>query len=826
MGRLLQLVEITRRFPGVTALDNVSFDLAAGEVHALVGENGAGKSTLINILSGVLQPDRGLFFLLGQPITLSNPVAARRLGIVTVHQEAEMFDALSVAENMALPHGLVTNRFGRIDWRQVSRDARDMVARLGEPIDVWQPASQLSVGHRQMIQVAAAIVRQVKVVILDEPTSALSGRETAWLFDQLKRLSSVGVGIIYVSHRLHEIFSIAQRITVLRDGRRVWTGAKDETNPDELLRAMVGREQFGRPTARAGAVERESGAVRLRVAGFTDPAGRFSNIHLEARAGEIVGVYGLVGAGRTQWAQAVFGLRSASGTIEIDGRRRRIRRPTDARDAGLAYVPEDRLGTGLCRRLGVRFNTVLSTLHAWTKGPLASRKAETSAVTEQVRRLDIRLRDVEQPVCELSGGNQQKVILARWLLASPKVLILDEPTRGVDVRAKREIHRVIRDLADQGCAIVMISSELPEILEHSDRVVVFRGGTVVAELSAQDCSPTAVGTAALPTPAAPALAPSRRRHWPLGSLVWTELGLVAAIIALLIGLAVSTAGQFLARENLVGLADDASGWILLGLGASAVIVAGGIDISVGSLLALAAGAAGLVVGQNTGAVLLGVAIGMTVGLLGGLTNATVALIGRIHPIIVSLGTMTIYRGLLVVLTGGDVVGNVPVAFTKLATGRIFGVPGSLLVALLVAASAAYWLGHTRLGRWVFALGCNPEAARVIGISRTQVWLAAFGFNGACAALAGMLELARNRSMQSVLGTGYELQAIAAAVLGGTAIRGGRASVLGVCLGAVLLTLIRKSLVLWGVPGYLYPLVVGSLLVAAVLLDLSVRKLTR
>ena len=490
---ILQVVNIRRTFPGVVALSGVSLDLYPGEVHALVGENGAGKSTLIKIICGALAPESGELFFQGREVRWPNPVAARAQGMVTVHQEPELFPTLSVAENMALATGLPLRGFGLVDWNRVHRRARETVRQMGETIDVRQPASQLSVAHRQMIQVAAAIRQNAKVVVLDEPTSALSGEEARWLFQQIARLKADGAGILYISHRQEEIFRLADRITVLRDGLKVWTRARQVVGPDEVIEAMVGRPAAtlaASPSdARASSPTGQAGPVRFQVSSFTDRGGRFRQLDLEARAGEIVGIYGLVGAGRSEFARAVFGLRPAGGLVRIDGNRCAIGRPREALNAGIAYVPEDRLSQGLCPGLPVRSNAVLSTLQRWTRGFLASRTREQQATRQIAGQLEVRYRSTEQPVQQLSGGNQQKVVLGRWLLAQPKILILDEPTRGVDVGAKAEIHRHLRRLAGEGCAILLISSELPEVLEHSDRVVVFREGEIAGEFDPGQAGP-------------------------------------------------------------------------------------------------------------------------------------------------------------------------------------------------------------------------------------------------------------------------------------------------------------------------------------------------
>jgi len=825
---LVELVDVSRRFPGVVALDGVSLSLAAGEVHALVGENGAGKSTLINIISGLLAPDSGTIRLAGAEVAWSNPVEARRAGIVTVHQEAELFSTLSVAENMALEQGLPTAAGGWVRWPRVYQDARSAVDLLGEPLDVRQPAARLSVAERHMTQIAAALHQQARVLVLDEPTSALTAGETAWLFRQVRQFQRAGVGVLYISHRQEEIFELADRITVLRDGRRVWSGAAAEIDRAGLIRHMVGRtraESVNLPEQRhAIAVQ----PIRLHVEKLSDQAGRFEDVSLSARAGEVVGIYGLVGSGRSEFAQAVFGLRSAIGQVHIDDRLTSITAPAQAVAAGLAYLPEDRLRQGIFRGLSLRANTVISALGSLTSGPLASARRELEATDRQITALGVKCRGPQQPIGELSGGNQQKVVLGRWLLTRPKVLMLDEPTRGVDVGAKAEIHRILRQRADDGAAVVMISSDLPEVLDNCDRVVVFRAGRIAGEFVPRDTSPETIAAAALPEGTAVETAARLKRTRRPPRRWGSELALSLAI-CLLVGVLAATRPAFLTADNLSGLLATTAVWTILSLGAAVVILAGAIDISLGSLLALSAGVGGLLLklpyppGLTIPAAIVAA---LAVGAVGGVTNATLALVGRVHPIVVTLGTMTIYRGLLIALTGGQTLTDLPSSYVGWSNARFAGVNGSMLLGAATAAVVYLWIGHFRSGRHLMAVGSSPTAARLVGISRARVWLAAFAAGGALAALAGMLELSQTGALQSGTGARYELQAIAAAVIGGVSITGGRGSVGGVCLGALLLSLIYNALVLWQISPHYYQLVTGGLLLVAVLVDLVWRRLER
>ena len=844
-SKLLELIDVSHSFPGVRALDAFSFDLRRGEVHGLVGENGAGKSTLINIISGVIRPDAGNILLEGQANQLTDPVTARKLGVVTVHQEAELFPSLSVAENMALTQGLpikqlgIAKQLGMVDWKSVDHDATRAVAEIGEQIDVWMPAARLSIAHRHMTQVAIAVLQQAKVVILDEPTSALSAAESHWLFQQIERLKAAGTGILYISHRQEEIFSLADRITVLRDGRRIWTKAKEAIDRDGLISAMVGRQREaddGQPSFRPkpGELPESKAAPQLDVRGLGDARGRVREVDLQVSAGEIVGIYGLVGSGRSEFAQTLFGLaRKSSGTVEIDGRKCDIRRPRDAVRAGLAYLPEDRLRQGLCRGLSLRANAVLSSLARWSTGPMASARKEKNATAELLERLSVRHRSIGQPIGQLSGGNQQKVVLGRCLLTEPKVLLLDEPTRGVDVGAKAEIHRLLRRLVNRGQAVVMISSELPEVMENSDRVVVFRDGTVAGQFDPRQATPDEIATAALPNETSSiAQSPSqsqskangatarRRTNWLSG-----ELGLLVIVIGLMIWLGLTTDG-FFEPGSLMKLAANASLGVILGLAAATVIIAGGIDISVGSLLALAAVCAGMVLKSPFSTALtipLAILVACGVGCAGGLLNGALSLAGRVHPIVVTLGTMSIYRGIVVALRGQHDINDLPQAFTWLAVHPPSGFRGSILFAALVAGAAYFWLAHLRSGRHLYALGSSPTAARLVGISRVKLTLIAFAVGGLMIGVAAIVELARSGSMQSRLGTGWELQAIAIAVIGGVRITGGQGSVLGVVLGAFLMQLVQTALVRWEIQGDQVDVVVGGMILVAILLNHSWRR---
>jgi rhamnose transport system ATP-binding protein len=488
---LLAVAGIEKSFPGVRALSGVSFEVAPGEVHALLGENGAGKSTLIKIISGVYQPDAGTIHVDGRPLRFDRPDDARRAGIATIYQELLLFRDLTVAENVFMGHA-PRGRGGRLDWKAMAAKTEALLASLEiRDLAPSRIVGTLSVGNRQRVEILRALSQDARLLIMDEPTAALTEYDVTRLFDIVRRLKSRGVGIIYISHRLDEIFQLADRVTVLRDGAQVGSRRVAETSSAELVQMMVGRRiesLFPKVAALVGAPVLELRDLVRRP--------MTKSVSLTVRAGEIVGLAGLVGSGRSELAQTMFGVTPAeSGQILVSGQPVQIRSPGRARALGVAYVPEDRGTQGLVRPMNVRENFSLACLGKVARFGFIDGAAETGLAKEGVARFGVRASSLDQIVGRLSGGNQQKIVLGKWLANQPKLLILDEPTRGIDVGAKAEIHRLMSELAAQGLAVLMISSDLPEVLGMSDRVLVMREGRLVAEFSRAQATPEAVGAA-------------------------------------------------------------------------------------------------------------------------------------------------------------------------------------------------------------------------------------------------------------------------------------------------------------------------------------------
>jgi len=473
----VELRGISKQFGATAALTDVSMDLRAGEIHGLVGENGAGKSTLVKILAGVHQPDSGTILLEGVPTLIHGPAQSRALGIAVVHQEPRLFPDLTVAENVFIGHA-PAGLLGSIDWRSMRRAAQALFAQLGVQFDVGAPVRGLSMADQQLIEIAKALSVDAGALILDEPTASLSAHEVERLFTIVRRLRDRGVAILFVSHRLDEVFALCDRATVFRDGRHVVTAATNELTTADLIRHMVGRTVSLFPR-----VESPIGDVLLEVSGLTR-VGVFRDVGFSVRAGEILGLAGLVGAGRSEVARVLFGIdRRDSGEVRLGGKLVDFAAPSAAMHEGIAYLPEDRHQEGLVLDFSIAQNVTLPILPRLFPRLLVSSATERRVATEHTAQFNVRMTGIDQEVGALSGGNQQKVVLAKWLASGPRVLILDEPTRGIDIGAKVEVHRLIAELAAAGLAIILISSDLPEVLAMSDRIVVLHEGRVTAEIS-------------------------------------------------------------------------------------------------------------------------------------------------------------------------------------------------------------------------------------------------------------------------------------------------------------------------------------------------------
>jgi ABC-type sugar transport system ATPase subunit len=487
---ILEATGLRKAFDGNVVLADVDFTLARGEVHAVVGENGAGKSTLIKILGGVHRPDAGSLRIDGEPVTLRSPHEAIARGVIVIHQELSLAPHLSAEENIFLGH-FPRTPLGLVRRSEMRRRTGEVLGRLGIRIDQRRPVGELSIAQQQMVEIAKAISFNARILVLDEPTAVLDEGMVGILFDLVARLKVEGIGVVFISHHLEEIFRVADTVTVLRDGRRTGVSAVAAIDQEWLVAKMIGRD-FPVHATRA----RAAGEPAIELSNVTVP-GAFEDVSFRARQGEIVGLAGLVGAGRTEVAQAILGLRRpVAGQIEIFGRPVRLRNPRQAARRGIAYLSEDRKALGLLPNRPVRENIVLSNLSRFARFGVLSPLRERAFTREVIRRLDVRAASMETEIRYLSGGNQQKALIGRALAVSPRILIFDEPTRGVDIGAKREIYRFIEELVEGGMCVILISSEMEEILRLSDRIVVLRRGRVAATLERGEATEAAIMRAA------------------------------------------------------------------------------------------------------------------------------------------------------------------------------------------------------------------------------------------------------------------------------------------------------------------------------------------
>lgn len=770
----IQIQGISKRYGGVIALAPLDLELGGGQVHAICGENGAGKSTLNKILAGSVTPDTGTITIDGVAVPPGSVTLAESAGIVMVHQESAAFLSLSATDNHQLMREPSTLAGAWIDRKEMRRRTVESLASLGESFDPDVPLESRSLAQRQMVSIARALATNCRLLILDEPSASLSSRETDALFSAIQTARAQGVAILYVSHRMEEIFALSDTVTVLRDGNWVATKPTSQTTPEELIQLMVGRELIF-----SAKQTKQPGPPVLVVNNLTQ-AGTFHDINFKVHFGEVVVLAGLVGAGRSEIARAIFGIDPiSSGSVTIEGEK--------AQGDDIALVPEDRQHEGLHLPLSLRDN--MSMVTRLSKFGLIDRQAEASQSRGFMQSLSIKANTDLAPANSLSGGNQQKVLLGKWLSTQPKVLILDEPTRGVDVGAKAQIHDLIAELAAEGVAVLVISSELNEVLTLADRVLVIRQGKIAGELSRQEATQENILALSLPLQTEGVTEKDTKggikREYAVGGLLFLTL-LLATVLN----------PTFLTPGNLSDMLVKVAPALILGSMMTLVILAREIDISVGSTMGLCAATLGIACSPDRMGlpVPVGVALCLGVGLLTGLFNGLLVTLGRVPSIIVTLGTLTIVRGITEIAMGGKWIEHLPTALRAFGTGKAAGVPYSILCSIVFIAIGIWITRRTRFGQQVFALGSNPIAAKLRGVPVNWTTIGVFVLAGFAAAVAALFSSTQLQVIESGFGNGFELVVIASVIVGGTSIRGGRGTIIGTVLGAVLLGIISTVLI--------------------------------
>lgn len=824
---LVEMKNIFKKFPGVIALDGVSFNLYRGEVHALVGENGSGKSTLIKILSGVYEADQGEIFVYGKKETWSSPVGAQERGISTIHQEINLIPYLDVASNMYLNREPLARGKLVIDFREMYRRASEVLHSIGIEIDARRIVSELSVAEKQLVEIAKAMVQNMRVLILDEPTAALPASDAENLFKIIDMLKKRGVGIIYVSHRLEELELLADRVTVIRDGHIIDTRLMSDVTIDEIIRLMVGRDikETERSNTRATSEE------VLRVESLCK-WGLFTDINFRLRRGEILGIAGLVGSGRSDLVAVLGGASPPDkGIIVINGSEARITSPASALENGLGYVPSERKTEGIATLLSVRDNIAMASWRFLSKLFGILLKAKTTTLVQNfVDKLSIKTAGLEQKAGNLSGGNQQKLVLAKVLARGSKILLFDEPTRGIDVGSRREIYRLMNELVANGKSVILSSSDLPELLSNCNRILAMYSGRIVAEfeygVSKEELLRAVFGQTKMKQEGRAVgineRATSQNEEISLGKESESSFrlsrifGITTLVVITLIFLGMTAPG-FTSWTNLVNLFRQVTILLLLASAQTFALITRGIDLSVGSIMAIVSMTVGIV-GLGINNLVLGILAGLIVAVLIGVFNGAIAGGLNVEPFIVTLGSMFIVRGVTLLVNDGQPVFGFPSWFSFIADGQVGPVPFLPIVGVIIGLTCHVTLSRTRFGRHLLAIGGNEDGARVTGVNVAERKWLGYMASAFMAGIAGIVISSRLFSSQPTIGNGAYIEGMAAAVLGGVSIEGGQGNIIGVIQGVLFIGLLSNGLNLLNVPTYTQSIIMGGLLIILLIVD--------
>jgi ribose transport system ATP-binding protein len=788
----LTLVGVSKRYGAVRALSDVSLEVKPGRVHALLGENGAGKSTLMGIASGTTKPDEGRIEVAGEPVPHLTAELAARLGIAIVHQHPAVLADLTVAENMrlAVPPERLRAAGNVREW------LAGLLRRVGSDLRLADRVDDLGVAQKQLLEVAKAVALEPKVLILDEPTAPLGAAQTEILFEQVRQAVAQGTAVIYITHRMAEVRQIADEVTVLRDGRAQGHAEVGELTDDEILRMIVGRE-----LASAFPPKSAHGADAPIVLEVSDLSGEgFHDARLVARRGEIVGLAGIVGNGQSDFLRALAGLRPATGRVTLDG----VALAGRALAAAASYMPADRHREGLLTAMSVRENAAVCALDSLASGGVIGRAREQSAVDAELAQLSVKAASSEASVMSLSGGNQQKVVMARALLAKPRLLLADEPTQGVDVGARSEIYGIMRDVASAGVPVVVVSSDAKELEGLCDRVVVFSRGQVVTELTGDDVTEekitgAVVNATTLRKQAAkeekPERAPSplrnRLRDFAKGD--YTPSLILALVILALGAYTFVHSARFLAPFNVTSLLTLLTALAFISMGQTIVIMTGGIDLSVGPLSGLLVVIASFFITDGSPAVVVALAfvLMLAVAALSGLLNGLLIRFGGFTAV---AATLTLYIGLqgISLLLRPFQSGYISTTVTGMITATIGYVPIAFVVAVLAGVGLELALRFTRWGRELRAAGSHEESARRLGLKVNRIHVLAYVGSGVLTFFGALLLMAQIGVGDPTQGVSYTLSSITAVVLGGASLAGGRGSFIGTLLGATLIQEVLNS----------------------------------
>ncbi|GAA2754537.1 ATP-binding cassette domain-containing protein [Amnibacterium kyonggiense] len=785
---------ITKTYGGVAALSDVSVEIAAGEVHAILGENGAGKSTLMNVATGGTQPDAGTILVAGEDVGALSPRSAAAHGIAIVHQHPAVLPDLTVLENLevALPASVLKGEGGR------AASARRILERVGLDVDLRDRVELMTVAQRHLLEIAKAFAVEPRVLILDEPTAPLGDDAVRHFFSLVRDAVGRGTSVVYITHRMAEVRELADRVTVLRDGRTRGTALVADVTDDELLSLIVGRKLDSTFPPKLGAAADEAFGHDLELVGLSGPG--FAGIDAKVRRGAIVGIAGVVGNGQTDLLRALAGLEQFDGEVRVGGTARSGRELLRR----AAYMPSDRHGEGLAMSLSVRENAAISALKSFTAGPLLRRPREVETVGGSLRSLAVKAPSMDAPVGALSGGNQQKVVISRALLSDPVLLIADEPTQGVDVGARAEIYGILREASSRGIPVVVASSDTKELEGLCDQVLVMSRGQVVATLEGDDITEERMVSAAVGSKATAIATPEALRpEHPTGlrRFVQSDFApsvLVAALIVVLGAFIAAQNGAFLSTFNLVTILTAATAVGFLALGQNIALLTGGIDLSVGPLAGFLVVVASFFVndGKPVGTVLLGLGLMLLIAIAVGLVNGGLIRGARFTPIAATLA-LYIALGGFALLLRPEQGGYISQDFQSFVTMSFGPIPLFFIVLVVVAVLLELALRRTRWGWRLRAAGSDEVAARTVGVAVDRTVVLGYVATAALVFLSALMFMGQYGVGDPTQGSAFTLTSITAVVLGGTSLLGGRGTFIGPLLGALLLQQVLSATVFLG-----------------------------
>lgn len=822
---VLKADNVSKSYPGVRALDHVTLDCRAGEVHAILGENGSGKSTLMKIASGAVAPDSGLVEIAGRPLAHPDPSLARSLGLATVYQDDSLVRELTVAQNLFL--GAAP---GTVAFRDMIAWAEARLAPFNLGIPVRATVASLTPAHRQFVEIVKALISNPRVLLLDEPTSTLDIDGVRQLMGIVRELTAKGTGVLYVSHRLPEILELADRVTILRDG--VHQGTFDIT-PDisehDLVTRMIGRDIESEFPPKAAAL---GDRAILTVTNLSGDA--FHGVSLAAREGEILGFAGAEGNGQREALRAIVGLEEAQGTVAVDGRTVDASSPRAALGSGIVFLSADRPGEAIFPELSVQKNMVATRLHGFLRGGLLSAGRERDDATAMKRDFGVVAASLDVPVIGLSGGNQQKAVLARSFRSGAKAILIDEPTQGVDAGARYEIYKAIRENIHDGGTCIVNSSDAQELAGICDRVLVFSRGQIVAELAGDEVTEERIVGSFLT---------SRHEKQGAEGIATAATGLLArlaggsssarvpviflALLTLLVGAWASVQSDvFLTGINIRHLLLAVAPAAIVAMAQFMVLLVRGLDVSVGSMMSVTVVVASFIIAGGSGLAVVAGAVGcLLIGAAVGLINGGLIRLAGINAVITTIAMLSILQGVALVLRPTP-AGLIDAGFAEFLRLRIGFLPVSAILIVAIALAGDWWLNRTRSGLEVKATGFREEAARRNGINVTQIHMRAFVFAGTTAALAGLFLSSEVGVGHPTVGQNYALSSIAAAVLGGAALTGGRGSFIGALFGALFFTLMINVISILGLSSAVGVIASGAMTLLAIFLYSGLREFDR